>query len=209
VVFGRANFEMPRDWLSLRLPHDPSEIAEFATAGVASGLPLEISHGKSAWGPFVEHAPNAIVAFGSSDFSMAGSRVHACDLVSAQIVEILSCLHGKSLTVFFLPLIRVLESHQWDGAIEALESAREDGLILSTGLSCDRVVSTELIDGQFRDAFDAVCVRNKEDFETVSPIVRERRMGVLTTFESGVESNCRLHEVCTIAGIESVCGVKS
>lgn len=130
--FGEV--EAPQDWLSLRLPEQESELDVLVITAIESGLPLDVTSGKLVWGSRLENSKNLLVGFGTGDFHRANSADDACILVSAQIVEWLSCLNGKTLDVLFLPDHPSANQDCWAGAMEALEIAREDGLIRFYGL---------------------------------------------------------------------------
>lgn len=135
-TFGSLN--APQDWLSLRLSGSTSDFEEVLNVAIDSGLPLDVSHGKLVWGSRLAGCDNLLVGFGAADFHRAHSASDACILVSAQLVEWLSCLNGRTLDVFFLPGTPAVTREQWSGAIEAVETARDDGLIRFSGI--DRAI---------------------------------------------------------------------
>jgi len=183
-LFGRTNRAFPDPWLSLRLPDDPAETQALTNEAAKSGLPLDVTHAASVWGAHLPAETGPLIAFLGSDYALARTRDDACDLLSAQIVQVLSCLLGRRFTFLFLPVNGPVQEFQFDGALQALETARQDGLTEFTGISCEGNPFDTLSVWQFRDAFEALCVHDHEALHTLRPLAEQRRVGILTTFES-------------------------
>jgi len=121
---------------------------------------------------------------GSRDYENATDSTHAIDLVQANLIQLLSAIGRESVDFFFLPVRRTVEEFQIAGALEALESARQDGHIRFLGLQCVGSPFAALGVWQFHDAFEVVRMRRSqsdhEAYDTLSPLARERRVGVVT-----------------------------
>jgi hypothetical protein len=138
-VFGRTNEALPDVWLRLVAPSLPTDgwIGDLVSAAVATGAPLDVTAAPVLWGPALRREGLFLVAFGTHEPEHATDSDHACDLVSAHLVQVLSALGRPSLDLYFLTVRRAWEEHQTDGALRALESARADGLVTSGSRSPD------------------------------------------------------------------------
>ena len=75
------------------------------------------------------------------------------------------------------------EEWQLNGALEALETAKQDGIVQHVGLACGDNDLAALAMWQFRDAFEMILVSSGQQFESLEPLARERRAGVLVREE--------------------------
>lgn len=200
---SRAPANLHSDWLRLHLPVNKVEISEFFQASVKTGMPLDLSFGTSVWGALLGEAANPLIAHCRPDFLNAKSSNDACDMVSAQIIQILSSLHGRTLAALFLPATKCVPIDIWDGVIQALEFAREDGLILSTGLATGLEPQIALEVWQHRDAFDTVFLQTSDSAQEMISLASQRRALVATTLESHVPGTVCVRTVSTISDFEN------
>ena len=180
---GRTNETYPPVWLRLEMPALPEQdsVAEMVGAAVASGCPLDVSVGTSIWGPhLVAHQP-VLLARSTFEIEHAQDRNHAFDLVSAHLIMTLSSLTRPMLDFYCLRVRRAVEEFQLDGALEALETARQDGLVRMVGFAPQGSSLAAMSLWQFHDAFDIVLVPSSDAVtaETLVPLAQSRRVGVV------------------------------
>lgn len=128
---------------------------------------------------------------GGLDIESAGSETHAFDLLSAHLIETLSCLTVRTLDFYFLKLRRGLEEHQISGAIQALTAAKQDGLLRHTGFEACGPAFAVLANWQFNDAFEAAIIPAGTENEPLFNLAKERRLGVLILGENLVAVQSR------------------
>ena len=204
VLLGRTNLRVEQTWYSLQIPSDNRDTEKLAERTFQSGHPVDLTAGKSVWGPHIKDSSSLLVFFGDDGFTKCRNRSDACDVVSSQIVEVLSSLLGKTIGLFFLPVARVVDAHCWEGAIEAVETARNDGLVSFSGLSCLGPGMAALLEWTYRDAFDVLCLHSKDQEDTLLPMANDRRTGVVTTYSSTVPDACVLKIVRRLEDLEKV-----
>lgn len=184
-LLGRTNRAFPRIWLSLSVPEDFQEIDALVDAAIASGLPLDVTSQPALWGGRLRGHSPILTAISSSHFEDANDEAHACDLVQAHLIEILSCLGRETLDFYFLRVRRQVEEYQISGALQAMELARQEGHLRYLGIFCDGPAFATLGLWQFHDAFDVLLApRNHysdEAYRTLAPVAKERRVGVITS----------------------------
>lgn len=183
TVSSRLPIAEARSWLRLHLPHERSRIEEFCLAAVKKNLPLDVSFGSAIWGQCLGDSQNPLIAFCREDFLQSQSANDACDKVSAQIIQLLSSLHGRTITALFVPSGHEVPIDIWDGVIQALSFAKEDGLVRSTGLHVSKEAQTGLSVLSQRDSFDCVFLENPELLADFRALTKVRRMEVITSFE--------------------------
>lgn len=188
AAFGRTNEQFPKIWLSLQVPrppHKPGWAQELAESAEASGCVLDLGTQPGLWGGLIRSAAAPLAAFGTYQIERATDSKHAVDLVQAHLIETLCCLGREQVDVYFLRIRRAIEEFQLGGALEALELARQEGHVRFLGLSCEGPGLAALGMWQFNDAFEVVTMpRNPvetEPYETLAPLARERRVGIVTS----------------------------
>lgn len=185
-ILGRTNRAFPRVWLSLSIPHQPEDgwAEPLTEAAISSGAPLDVTSQPALWGHSLREAPNDIIVIAGGEMETATDERHAIDLVQAGLIQRLSALGRETLDVYFLRVRRGVEEFQISGALEALESARQEGHIRHVGLCADGSSLAALGLWQFHDAFEALLVpRNPletESYATLAPLAHERRVGIVT-----------------------------
>lgn len=196
-VFGRTNQTFSSLWLSLQLGlDDPSELALEAAQG---GHPLDVTNNIALWGGLLREQEFPAVVFGTHEAENAVDENHAATLVSAHIVQSISSLGGKPITFYFLPIRRAWEEFQIDGTLQALEMAREDGLIKHFGLWAEGHPLAVLGWWQFRDAFEALMIPHhplsEQHAKTLLPLAHERRVGVVGCQPLSWGTGCAVSEL--------------
>lgn len=178
AVFGRTNISVPDVWLRLVVGDDP---AALASAALATGLPLDLSTQPALWGGFLRHHAafqnTLLMARSSTDFERATDEEHAVHLVHAHLIEVLSAL-GRPCTDFYFVRVRGgLKELQINGVLQALELARDDGLIRFSGLAAEGPALAVRGVWQAHDGFEALLVG--PEGASLLPVAAERRVGVL------------------------------
>lgn len=184
-LFGRTNLEFPPVWLSLSACRAGDDAGALVGAAVESGVPIDVTSMPALWGGHMRGTDACLTCVSNSDFERATDDKHASDLIQAHLIETLSCVGRDYFDFYFLRIRRAVEEYQIAGALEAMEMARQEGHIRFMGICCDGPSLSTLGTWQFRDAFDALLVpRNHYDpepYETLAPMARERRVGVVTS----------------------------
>jgi len=203
AVFGRTNIEVPDTWLRPVAAEDPPRLAR---AVFESGLPLDLSSQPALWGGLLRSEPEFerrfIVSRSSTDFEKATDESHAVHLVHAHLIEVLSSLGRPMLDVYFVRIRRGLEEFQINGVIQALEMAREDGLIRFAGLLADGPSLVVRSVWQFHDAFECALLSEGKEGDELVPLSEQRRVGVVRS-EAG---QTRLVTVRRVEEVEAVLG---
>lgn len=186
-VLGRTNRAFPPVWLSLALPRTGGEegIAALADAAREANVPLDISANPALWGGQMRGEDDRFFLQSSTpSYEQATDDRHASDLIQAHLIETLSAIGREWIDVYFLRVRRAVDEAQLSGALEAMEMARQEGHIRHLGLLCDGSSLATLALWQFHDAFDLVLAprdaEDDEDYRTLAPLARERRVGLVT-----------------------------
>lgn len=180
-VFGRTNRSLPPTWLKLEAGGlDRDDALEMARHAVSKGAPLDVTSSPSLWGVALRGHEPVLSVRGGLDIENAGSEAHAFDLLSAHLVETLSCLTVRTLDFYFLKLRRGLEEHQISGAIQALTAAKQDGLIRHSGFEACGPAFAVLANWQFNDAFESAIIPAGSENDPLQNLAIERRLGILT-----------------------------
>lgn len=110
---------------------------------------------------------------------------HAMDLVQAHLIETLSSVGRESVDIYFLRIRRALEENQINGALEALELAKQEGNVKYIGIFADGPGLAVLGQWQFHDAFETILIPrnhyNSQTYDQLAPMAKERRVGVVTS----------------------------
>ena len=118
---------------------------------------------------------------GGKDLDRAVDEKHASDLVQAHLIETLSCIGREWIDFYFLVVSAPLEEFQINGALLALEMARQEGHVRFLGLESRGAPLSSLGLWQFHDAFEAVAFasspQDRTFEETLLPMAQTRRVG--------------------------------
>jgi aryl-alcohol dehydrogenase-like predicted oxidoreductase len=120
----------------------------------------------------------------SLDYHRATDEDHACDLIQAHLIEVLSCVGREWIDLYYLRVEEMPEEYQLSGALQALELAKQEGHVKHIGISCAGSPFAALGAWQFHDAFETLLVpRSHTDvdaYQVLSPLAKERRVGIVT-----------------------------
>lgn len=184
-LLGRTNHAFPKVWYSLRLPRN--SIAEDSSVStirgaIESGTVIDISSSPAFWGGMARGTDAMIMVRGGTDIERAPHELLACELVQAHLVQTLSAIGRQWIDIYFLQVRGDLMDCQIDGALLALENARQEGHIRHLGIECvgDSIEIQRL--WQRRDAFEVALLNSAEP--GLISMARERRVGIVTTFPS-------------------------
>jgi len=154
-------------------------------AALDSGAPIDVTSHPALWGGKMRGTDATLVAVGNDDYERATDEGHACSLTQANLIQLLSAIGRETIDIFYFRVRRMAEEFQISGALQALELAKQEGHIRFIGLCCDGPPFGTLGAWQFHDAFESLLVpRNhydKEAYDTLSPLARERRVGIVTS----------------------------
>ncbi len=165
-------------WLRLCAPSSPADFAELAEAALDTGAPLDITGSPGLWGGYLRGVDRVLSYVSASGFERATDSKHAADLVDADLIATLSCLGRDCVDFYFLPIRGPFKESRLDGALEALEAARQEGHIRYPGIACMSTAADTMAAWRFRDAFDVLLTPDKEVAE-LTPLARERRVGLI------------------------------
>jgi len=184
-LLGRTNREFPSVWLSLSPPDDNTQLDALIEAASESGAPIDITSQPALWGAKIRNPEATIMAIGSTAHEHATEEGHACDLVQAHLIEVLSCAGRETIDFYFLRVRKSLQEFQISGALQAMEIAIQEGHVRYLGICCDGESMATLGAWQFHDAFETLLVprnhKNPEPYTTLKPLARERRVGIVTS----------------------------
>ena len=187
-MLGRTNEAFPRVWLSLSVPNEgfrDSSPADLALAARATGLPIDVSTQPALWGGALRGGDDTLLTFGGKYLATAHDEKNALDLTQAHLIETLSALGRETVDVYALTVRKPLEEWQINGALEALEDARQEGHIRHFALHAEGSGLAALGFWQFHDFAELLIVpRNPvahEAYDTLAPLAAERRAGIVGT----------------------------
>jgi hypothetical protein len=173
----------PPVWLSLSVPASSSDLDGLVGAALDSGTALDVSTSPGLWGGRMRGTDAVLTCMSNTGYEEASDDRHASDLIQAHLIETLSCVGRDYWDIYFLRVRRAVEEYQIAGALEAMEMARQEGHFRFLGIACDGPSLATLGMWQFHDAFDALRVPVSDDdqeaYETLTPLARERRVGVV------------------------------
>jgi len=161
-----------------------TDLDHLVGSALESGAPIDITNQPALWGGKLRGKPGTLLAIGSTDYENANDEAHACDLVQAHLIETLSAIGREKIDLYYFRVKRMAEEYQLSGALQALELAKQEGHIGHIGICCDGPSFSTLGAWQFHDAFETLLVpRNhfsRESYDTLAPLARERRVGIVT-----------------------------
>lgn len=186
-VLGRTNAVFPPIWLSLSVPNGgfAESAKQLVDHAVAQNVPLDITSQPALWGGCMRGTEATLLTIGGPRIENATEEDHAMDLVQAHLIETLSSIGREYIDFYFLKIRRGLEEYQINGALAALESAKQEGNVRFIGLYPEGPPMAILGVWQFHDAFETVLLPKNplenRAYDNLAPLAKERRAGVVTT----------------------------
>lgn len=200
LVLGRTNAEFPSIWLRLGVPDIPAEIPDFVASAQDSQSALDVTCQPALWGRYLDADRSTTVAMGGRDVESAHNSEQAADFVQAHLLQTLCGLRRESIDAYFLVIRRALEEYQIDGALQALEAAREEGHVRFVGLSVRGLAIAALGTWQFHDGFELIHFENSDAVETLGSMAIARRVGVVSSVPTPI-AHARLVAVSSVQEI--------
>ncbi len=202
--FGRTNKVFPTIWPKLLQPTDSTEAHKMAELAIQWQAPIEISSSQVMWGHYLRGADVPFIGLIGREVSRAGDAASASRMLQASLLALLSALGRDCLEFCFLPVKTALEEHQISGALEAMEEAREEGLVKFFGLQVLGSPWAAQSVWQFHDAFEAVMIPQTPSGEceaSLRPMAESRRVGVVISspLSFGSESSMGAHTLVQAA----------
>jgi len=152
---------------------------------VAQNVPLDITSQPALWGGCMRGTEATLMSIGGPRIENATEEDHAMDLVQAHLIETLSSIGREYIDFYFLKIRRGLEEYQINGALAALESAKQEGNVRFIGLFPEGPPMAILGVWQFHDAFETVLLPKNplenRAYDNLAPLAQERRAGIVTT----------------------------
>jgi len=153
-------------------------------AAASAKVPLDITSQPGLWGGRLREEDAFFTFVGSSDFAGAPTRTEAANCLEADVIQVLSSIGREVLDVYFLRVRGPVQEFRVEGALEALEAARQEGHIRFVGLCCDGDPAAAMSLWQFHDAFELVMASSSltdhRAFDALAAHARRQRVGVLT-----------------------------
>jgi aryl-alcohol dehydrogenase-like predicted oxidoreductase len=175
----------PSIWLSLALPREGHDLDSLVQAALDSGAPIDVTSQPALWGGKMRGTDATLLAIGNDDYERATDEGHACSLTQAHLIEVMSAIGRESIDIYYFRVRRMAEEFQISGALQALDLAKQEGHIGHIGICCDGPSFGTLGAWQFHDAFETLLVprnhRDNEAYDTLAPLARERRVGIVTS----------------------------
>jgi hypothetical protein len=176
-LLGRTNRTFPPVWLSLAAPRgvDPQTLVE---AALRANTVLDVTTSPALWSKYIDGARPLLLVRAGDELETATGRGHALDLTQARIIQTLSSVGRPQLDFLCLEIKRNVEGYAVEGALQALEEARQDGHIKYVGLSCAGPAIATLNAWQPHDAFD-ILITPPQHLESLQAVAGARRAGVV------------------------------
>jgi hypothetical protein len=210
--FGRTNRVLPRVWLKL-IPSNDSDDREAIAATLGDSLAvLDVSTAPALWGHELKMAEEVLMMVrGGLVVENATDSTHAADLMQAEILQQVCSLQRGRVDLFAFRLRRALEEFQMGGALDALQMARDDGLVSYVVLVPEAPDLTVLSQWQFNDAFEGVLFPAgyaEADRAALTDMAKERRVGVVDEVMS-LEGGDNLRGDAVLVPVGSVSDLQS
>lgn len=149
-------------------------------AAIEARTVLDISVQPALFGGQMRGTTATLMTIGGSQIALATDVGHAANLVQAHLIQTLSAVGRDWLDLYFLGVVEPVREDQLQGALEALESAREEGYVRYFGLAAFGDGDAALASWRLRDAFEVVLVDPTPQHEPLRQAAAERRCGVVT-----------------------------
>lgn len=179
---GRTNQAFPKVWVRLIGGTGDQGLGTMLNPSSLPATVLDISTSPALWGGQMRGTDALLMARGGLEIERAPDEKTACDLVQAHLIQILSAIGREWIDFYFLQVRRGLEEFQINGALQALESARQEGHIKYLGLSAEGPGLAVQGVWQFHDAFEVLLL--SEPDSGLTQLAHERRVGIVTAYPS-------------------------
>ncbi len=206
---GRTNAAYPKIWAALGVSPETSP-EDLVAAIKPLNIPMDISSQPALWGGFLRGGTDILSVKSSTHYERATSQDHATDLMQAHLIEVLSSVGREMIDFYFLRVRRVVEEYQINGALAALEFAKQEGHVKHIGIAAEGPVMAVQSVWQFHDAFEVALLG--PEHESLANLAKERRVGVVRVqpleFESrnpdhtclvSINSQSQLDQLRTVA----------
>ena len=174
---GRTNECFPKTWAALSVS-SVSSPEDLVAAVRELEIPLDISSQPALWGGFLRGGEDTLSVRSSAHYERATSQDHATDLTQAHLIEVLSSVGRPMIDFYFLRVRRVVEEYQINGALAALEFAKQEGHIKHLGIYADGPIMAVQSVWQFHDAFEVVLLKTAD--QSLGGLASQRRVGIVT-----------------------------
>lgn len=208
MLLGRTNVNYPLVWASLGVS-SATPPGELVMAVRPLGIPIDISSQPALWGGFLRGGTDILVQKGGTHYERATSQDHATDLVQAHLIEILSSIGREMVDFYFLRIRRTVEEFQINGALAALEFAKQEGHIKHLGLFADGPSLAVQSVWQFHDAFEAILIPEREgDDLPLFRLARERRVGIVSEIPRGSDMTTISRDGSSLVSVRDMADVE-
>jgi aryl-alcohol dehydrogenase-like predicted oxidoreductase len=150
-------------------------------AAIGADTVIDVTAGPALFGGFLRGRDDlTLMVQAPLIASRATDEAHATDLIQAHLIETLSSIGREWIDFYVMPVPAAMEEFQANGALAALESARQDGHIRFLGLGVTGHPLAALGFLQFHDGFDIAVVPNSTDtVSVIGAIASQRRVGMV------------------------------
>lgn len=167
----------------MRIVGLPGQVpADQVASAMAEKTVIDISANPALWGGQMRGTDALLMTRGGMEIERAPDEKAACDLIQAHLIETLSAIGREHIDFYFLQVRRALEEFQINGALQALENAKQEGHIRFLGLAAEGPGLAVQSVWQFRDAFEVLLLKSPDS--GLEGLAIERRVGIVTEFES-------------------------
>ena len=175
-VFGRTNLTLPNTWLRLVGPYD--DVASLVNAAVAANTVIDISTNPALWGAHMRGTNARLMTVGPVGLSLANDSQQAHDFLLAHLVETLSSIGREYIDFYYLKVDADLNNAQIEGALAALEDARQQNNIRFSGIAPTIKSAVNVL--RDHDAFEAMLIDStNHSLNEFVELAKSRRMGIV------------------------------
>ncbi len=191
ILLGRTNQYVSQKWWALN-PENINLDTQKIEKAAEYNIPLDITNSTPYWGNLLYDLPNTspIVLRCGASLSDAENFNHAVSLVQSHLLSNLCSTRRECINYYVLKPRDSIDLTLLDGALESLESAREDSLIKHIGLDLTQNTENLLNLWIQRDAFEFIIIPNHtEKYDILSSIAKSKNVGIVISKNSIVENS--------------------
>ncbi len=191
MILGRTNRSFAPVWFRpIAGADDEATATAIASAAEAhSGTLVDASAQPLLWGGLLRGFRGGFLTRSARDLERATGEAHAADLVEAHLIETLSSLGRESIEVYCLRVRARMATETMSGALQALERARNEGMVHAFGILPEDTESGRQI-WERHDAFEVALLPPNSGLESFAT---RRRCGIVYLGKANAEP--RLIEV--------------